>query len=74
MKALLAIPATLLGLAAGTPAEEKKPARKPAQYNPKEIGVDKTKADARKKVKGEGPELDAAKNARKASKKAKAGK
>lgn len=70
MKAILAIPATLLGLAAGTPAEEKKP----AQYNPKEIGVDKTKADARKKGKGDGPELDAAKNARKASKKAKAGK
>ena len=72
MKAILAIPATLLGLAAGTPAEEKKPAQ--ARYNPKEIGVDKTKADARKKGKGDGPELDAAKNARKASKKAKAGK
>ena len=70
MKAILAIPATLLGLAAGTPAEEKKP----AQYNPKEIGVDNTKADARKKVQWEGPDFDAAKNARKAPKKAKAGK
>jgi hypothetical protein len=67
MKKTLAILVTLLGLAAGILAEEKAPANKQAQYNPKELGVEKQ----RKGVKWEGPDLDAAKGQRKTKQKAK---
>ena len=50
--------AILIGFGAGMAAEKKKTpgAKKQAQYNPKELGVDKAAA------KWEGPDYDASKN------------
>jgi len=69
MKTMLAVLVVCLGLAAVILGEEKKPAKKQAQYNPKEVGVDKVKGSPPKGAKWEGPEFDAMKNPQKAKKK-----
>ena len=63
MKTMLAVLVVCLGVGAVILGEEKKaPNKAQAQYNPKELGVDKTKGSPKKGAKWEGPEFDAAKS------------